>query len=46
MRLDRAGHDARGLVLRHQRLDQRVVVDDLLGFGLATCALGRIALGG
>ena len=30
MRLDRAGHDARGLVLRHQGLHQRVVIDPSL----------------
>src|SRR2546426_8452426 len=40
VRLDRAGDDARGLVLRHQRLHQRVVVDDLFGVALAALALG------
>src|SRR5439155_22566825 len=43
---DRAGHDARGLVLRHQGLHQRVVVDDLLGLQLTARALGRVALRG
>src|SRR5450432_544682 len=46
MRFHRARHDARGLVLCHQRLDQRIVVDDALGFGLAPIALGAVARGG
>ena len=39
MRFDRAGHDARGLVLRHQGLHQRVVVNDLFGTGLTELRL-------
>src|SRR5436190_3395429 len=45
-RLDRAGDDARGLVLRQQRLDERIVVDLLLGTCLALAARLGGALGG
>src|SRR4051812_32742871 len=42
-RPDRARHDPRRLVLRHQGLDERIVLDHALGLGLAAIALGGIA---
>src|SRR6185295_17590618 len=46
VRLDGAGHDACRLVLRHQRLHEGVVVDDLFGLDLPPLGLGRGAQGG
>src|SRR6478752_9690014 len=41
-RPDRARDDSRRLVLRHQRLDERIVLDHALGLGLAAIALGSV----